>query len=114
MLTAGKKIDYALLRATERAQDKELSAAAFKWLAALPKGVRPIELGRSFPRIVNQFAAMWPYPDAVDAYLQELLIDQRGNRQGFPLPIAIELANLRAHFDAQAAPAAGARERASS
>ena len=103
MLTAGKKIDYALLRATEKAHDKELSAAAFKWLAALPKGVRPIELGRSFPRIVNQFAAMWPYPDAVDTYLQELLIDQRGTRQGFPPLIAIELAELRAYFDAEVA-----------
>lgn len=101
MSTGGKQVDYKLLRASERAQDKELSDAAFKWLASLPKAVRPIELGRCFPRIVNRFAMMWAYPDAVDAYLQELLIDQRGTRRGFPPLIAKELAELRAYFDSE-------------
>lgn len=101
MSTGAKQVDYKLLRISERAQDQELSAAAFKWLAALPKAVRPIELGRRFPRIVNRLAVMWAYPDAVDAYLQELLIDQRGTRQGFPPVIAKELAELRAHFDSE-------------
>lgn len=101
MSTGGKQVDYKLLRASERAQDKELSTAAFKWLAALPRAVRPIELGRCYPRIVNRFAAMWPYPDAVDAYMQELLIDQRGTRKGFAPSIAKEIAELRAYFDAE-------------
>lgn len=102
--TANGQFDFARLRAPEQPEDRELSAAAFKWMASLPRAVRPIELGRRYPRIANRFALIWPYQRATDAYLKDLLIDQRGNRQGFSPAIAVELAKLRAYFDAEVAP----------
>jgi len=39
---------------------------------------------------------MWREPDIFRAYLEDLLIDRRGNRQGFPKAIRQELLALRA------------------
>jgi hypothetical protein len=34
----------------------------------------------------------------MDRYFQDLLMDTRGNRQGFPLKIVMELSTLREHY----------------
>lgn len=96
--------DWAKQRASARTEDLALSAAARTWLAALPAAVRPNELAARHPRIVNQLAALWPRPVLADAYFDALLLDERGNRQGFALPVAMELAALKLHYQTQVYP----------
>jgi len=71
----------------------------FRWMAKLPRRVRPFALLRQYPRIANMMAGMWPDPQAYHAYLHDLLTDRRGNRQGFPPEIVQELFALRVHYE---------------
>jgi len=76
-------------------KDRELTAFAWRWLDELPPDVRPIDLPRSFPRIVNRLAESWHDVSACTALLAELVVDQRGDRRGFPMRVALELVALR-------------------
>jgi hypothetical protein len=65
------------------------------WIAALPLEVRPVETAKAFPRIANALALLWSVPDELTVYLDELLVDRRGGRQGFPLRVLSEFDILR-------------------
>ncbi len=69
------------------------------WASALPDDVRPNTLLAKFPRIANLIAVLWQDPRSLRRYIDDLLVDKRGNRQGFPLDVLRELFALRAHFD---------------
>jgi len=71
----------------------------FKWIARLPRHVRPIELLRQFPRVANALATNWNDPQAFRACLYDLLVDKRGNRSGFPDEVVSELLALRSYVD---------------
>jgi hypothetical protein len=73
----------------------ELLKPAFKWAATLPRRVQPLALMRRFPRIANQLAAVWSETPSARAYLDGLLVDDRGHRQGFPQDVLSELLSLR-------------------
>ena len=73
--------------------------ATFKWIAALPREVRPLELLKQYPRIANMLAQAWHDPSAFREYMFDLLIDRRGGRQGFPQAVRSELLRLRTYFD---------------
>lgn len=79
--------------------DFALNRDAMRWLASLPEEVRPIELGRSFPRIINTIAAKWSDFVGCRRYLNGLQIDERGGRQGFPFKVVQEICTLREYFD---------------
>jgi hypothetical protein len=68
------------------------------WAAKLPCDVRTDELMRSFPRIANLLAADWDEPESTYAYFDQLLVDRRGNRKGFPPGVASELVALRRYY----------------
>jgi hypothetical protein len=68
------------------------------WFAKLPKDLQPMELARSYARIVNLLAAAWDDPAATYSYFNELLHDQRGSRQGFPPEVMVELLALRTYY----------------
>jgi hypothetical protein len=70
------------------------------WLAGLPKDVRPMVLGRRFPRIANTIAELWRRVARCEEYLNALAVDRRGNRKGFPPEVAQELTNLRGFYAA--------------
>lgn len=57
-------------------------------------------VARAFPRIASRIRELWGTP-ACDQYLDQLLIDDRGNRQGFPPPVVSALLALseRHHQD---------------
>jgi hypothetical protein len=74
-------------------------AATFQWAAKLPPDVRPNSLLRQFPRIANFMAAAWGDPGALRPYLDELFVDRRGNRKGFPPDVMGELFALRTHYE---------------
>ena len=69
------------------------------WASALPNEVRPDALLAKFPRIANLLAVLWQDPNSLRRYMDDLLVDKRGNRQGFPIDVLRELFALRAHFD---------------
>jgi hypothetical protein len=62
-----------------------------RWMATLPPEFQPRAIGNTFPRIANALAALWTRPDAFTSYLDDLLIDNRGARQGFPIDVLAEL-----------------------
>ncbi len=70
-----------------------------RWAALLPDEVQPRALLLQFPRIANKLARLWGDKKSVADYLNQLLIDQRGNRQGFPPEVHNELLNLRDHIE---------------
>jgi hypothetical protein len=75
-----------------------LSPAAAEWLAGLPAERAPRQMAEAFPHVANQIACMWKTPRLLDRYLDDLLVDRRGNRQGFPFPVAFEIMQLRDYY----------------
>ena len=73
--------------------------STFRWIASLPREIRPLSLLKHFPRIANMLAQAWHEPVAFREYMFDLLIDRRGGRQGFPQEVRSELLKLRAYFD---------------
>lgn len=73
--------------------------ATFKWIASLPRELRPLALLQKYPRIANMLAQSWHDPAAFREYMFDLLIDRRGRRKGFPQDVRSELLRLRAYFD---------------
>jgi hypothetical protein len=67
-----------------------------RWMAALP--FRPLAIAATFPRIANTLTALWTRPDALWSYLNDLFVDKRGGRQGFPINLLGELEGLRAYY----------------
>ena len=74
-------------------------AATFRWVASLPRELRPLAVLRGFPRIANVLALCVDDLDAMREYLFELLADSRGHGEGFPEDVRIELLRLRAYVD---------------
>jgi hypothetical protein len=87
-------VDWSELRQAPDPINLSLTPVALRWLAQLPREVRPLELFYAYPRIGNHLAALGNAA-TVSAFLAELLIDKRGGRQGFPGGIAGELSRLQ-------------------
>ena len=67
-------------------------------MARLPEKVRPNNLARDFPRLVDRLVLADGDVELAKAVLDKLMIDERGGRQGFPVAVATELFRLRAHY----------------
>ena len=72
--------------------------ATLAWMAGLPYAVRPTELARRFPRIANSIAELWRRVSRCEEYLDSMVVDQRGDRKGFPPAVAMEITALRAYY----------------
>jgi hypothetical protein len=72
--------------------------ATIRWVAKLPDEVRPIALLRTFPRIANVLARVWNDAAECQAYFDDLMVDQRGNRSGFPPEVLENLLTLRDYY----------------
>ncbi len=77
---------------------EQLLPATEKWLGHLPPDVFPRALVTHFPRIINLIALQWDNYNSCQAYFQELLVDRRPERQGFPAAVVCELEKLRDHW----------------
>ena len=82
----------------EVAAEEPLKGETFEWLAELPEEVRPNLLPLRFPRMANAISRRWVDRRACLAYLDDLMIDKRGNRRGFPDEIMEELVALKNYF----------------
>lgn len=78
--------------------DRALQGSTIEWLLALPESLQPRLLCDRYPRAANALAAAWAGQDRAAA-LDDLLVDRRGNRRGFPPEIQSELQALRYAVD---------------
>ena len=91
-------------RAQERSHLRKAKPANYllpmslDWLSHLPSNVRPRALLTHFPRIANLVALQWNNPATCRAYFDDLLIDHRGTRKGFPADVRRELLALRDYY----------------
>jgi hypothetical protein len=76
----------------------KVNKAVMAWLSQLPPEVRPRRLAIEYPHIFNKIAELWSYPLRCEDLLNELLIDDRCTRSGFPPEVAQELVALNMHF----------------
>jgi hypothetical protein len=53
----------------------------------------PVQLERDFPHILEKLMALWGTPE-FDTLAQELLLNTRNGRAGFPPDVAVELFHL--------------------
>lgn len=81
-----------------------LADSTFGWLAEFEKGARPEVLARKYPRIANKLAELWKRPTQCERYLDDLLLDNRGGRKGFPPDVAAEITALKMYFITHVAP----------
>lgn len=97
-------LDAALRKSTPRQQASPLlhqtlpatplTLVARTWLDALPAQAKAPQLAASYPRLTNQIAQLWGKPIETLTYLNELLLDRRCGRQGFPEAVVLELLHL--------------------
>ena len=85
-------------RAPSRQENTELQGYAFKWMARLPGRVRPLQVGRQYPRIANRLAMIWADPQIAEIYFKDLIAPKREGRQGFPEEIISEINRLYLYF----------------
>jgi len=69
-----------------------------KWLDALPSGVQPHALCKFYPRVANLIALMCTDKRALRVYFDELLVDRRRCRKGFPRDVFNDLRVLRDYY----------------
>lgn len=65
------------------------------WLATLPQIVRPVALSGIYPRITKKIMRLWGDDAALAAYMDDLTVDRRGGRIGFPPKVAAEISRLQ-------------------
>ena len=75
--------------------------STINWLASLPSDIRPRHLPVEFTHVANALARLWSRPEDCLAYFDNLLLDRRGDRKGFPLVVAMELAGVKDHLETQ-------------
>jgi hypothetical protein len=68
-----------------------------KWLDTLPARVQPRALCGNYPRVANLIATMWVDAAGLRDYFDELLVDRRRGRRGFPPDVLSDLRDLRDH-----------------
>jgi hypothetical protein len=74
--------------------DDEIDRFVVRKPAAPQRRPSPMEIvAAGYPRIAERIAKLWGSAEC-DRYLAELLIDSRGNRQGFPPPVVSALLAL--------------------
>jgi hypothetical protein len=61
----------------------------------LPPGIAPdlFLIQKQFPKVAEKIVLMWGTPGLQD-YLNKTIFDERGGRQGFPMPIVSALMRL--------------------
>jgi hypothetical protein len=90
--------DWTSSRGPHPEEAQDLATRTFRWLAELPANKRPNALLHQYPRIANRLAEIWKRPLQCERYLDDLMLDMRGNRRGFPPNVATEIAALKLYL----------------
>ena len=75
------------------------SEFAVALIGKLPKDLSLVHLFADYPRILNKIAVAWGDHRAFFSLLDDLMIDKRGGREGFPFSVAQELSRLTDHYE---------------
>ena len=85
--------------------DMTLLPEAKRWVGELPRELRPLNTAAQYPRIANQLALTWGHdPKECRRLLEDLVIDKRGDRAGFPQEVMHELVQLKVRHDTRYPP----------
>lgn len=68
-------------------------------IAKLPSDLSVVHLYADFPHVLNKIAMTWGDHESFYRLMDDLLIDKRGGRAGFPFASAIELSRLAEHYE---------------
>ncbi len=97
---SGKAVEVRPVGGNSAAAIQASNEAIVKaWLDELPEHVRPYRLVDGYPRLGMKMAELWTSPEKFHKYILELVIDQRGGRQGFPPDVAADLMRLSSYFE---------------
>jgi len=66
-----------------------------RWVDSFPEAIRPNALLERFPRIANALSRAWNDREQIQMELDQLLVDRRPGRRGFPPDVYNELLTLR-------------------
>jgi hypothetical protein len=99
-------VEEAKAKIRRTSSKKALDNRSIVIIETLPKAIRPTGIIANFPHIMNLIAANWHEPRAFVQTLDELLMDDRGNRAGFPFAVIVELTDLREHYFSSVRPEA--------
>jgi hypothetical protein len=83
------------VREQPRPQDLVLSPLAKTWCESLHQQHQPTQLCALFPRVANRLALCWNDSALASRILDDLVVDKRRNRAGFPPEVSQELIQLR-------------------
>jgi predicted Rdx family selenoprotein len=67
-------------------------------LARLPPEVPLAQTATQFPHVVNRLSVLWDDAGAFGKAIDDLLLDDRRQRQGFPFEVLLELTELREFY----------------
>ena len=76
----------------------ELTGEALRLLIKVDKKVGLEELSLRFPDVLNRIANVWGSSARAERCFDDLLLDSRGTRQGFPQSVIGEIASLRHYY----------------
>ena len=88
-------LDAPPSRTAERPQDRIIMAHTQAWANGLSAELRPMQLLELYPRVANRLALCWSDKLLTNHLFEDLLIDRRGGRKGFPPAVKAELLQLR-------------------
>ncbi len=77
----------------------KLNSFAQHVLAGLPAEIRPALCCQLYPWMLERLLDAWEKPASFRRQMHELLIDTRGNRQGFEFDVLTELAALNDYYN---------------
>lgn len=93
--SATTEADWSRVRQPLRSQDLALSALARRWQTSLDDRYRPDHLCAMYPRVANRLALCWDDASLSSKVLDDLVVDKRRGRAGFPPAVSQELIQLR-------------------
>jgi hypothetical protein len=80
----------------ERRRPQPLTIASHQLAIDLARSGDPVNgLARRFPHVLNQLSAVWGDLPAAAELIDDLLVDRRGGRRGFPADVLAELLTVR-------------------
>lgn len=86
------------------APSRDLGPRALAIIQRLPRAVVPHRTYLQHPLVVTRLLAAWENPHEFRQRVDALLLDARGDRQGFEFSVVREITALREHYDTHVQP----------
>jgi len=94
-------VDPSTLRRPGRPEDRMPMAFTVRWVNEFPRDRRPNLLLERYPHVANRLALCWADKALAERLFEDLLVDKRGGRKGFPSAVRAELLHLHWELHAQ-------------